>query len=156
MQYKRESLAEVRAAGVERLLERHWAEIAHFKDIPLSVDWAAYEAAEASGALRLFTARVDRQLVGYACYLVRAAPHYLSSVQAVQDVLFLAPEYRKGGLGAELVLYSERELAGEGVQAIYQYSKVAHPMDALLTRLGYERIETTWAKRLDRGQNDGV
>ena len=49
------------------------------------------------------------------------------------------------------VRYSERELAGEGEQAIYQHSKVAHPMDALLTRLGYERIDTIWAKRLDRG-----
>ncbi|MGH8200318.1 MAG: GNAT family N-acetyltransferase [Steroidobacteraceae bacterium] len=149
-QYARESLEQVRAAGIERLLKRHWAEIAHFKDIPLAVDWPAYEAAEGNGGLRLFTVRMVEELLGYACYLVRANPHYLSSVQAVQDVLFIAPECRKARLGAELLRYSEGELAGEGVEVIYQHSKVAHPMDALLRRLGYEQIETTWAKRLNR------
>jgi len=36
------------------------------------------------------------------------------------------------------------------VQAVYQHSKIAMPMDPLLKRLGYELIDTLWAKRLDK------
>ena len=148
---EQESLADARQSGnVEELLYRHWQEIAHFPDIPLCVKWEDYEAHEAAGKLRIFTVRDRRELVGYACYAVGTAPHYASSVQAVQDVLFLAPEYRRFSIGRRLVSQADRTLAAEGVQATYQHSKVAHPIDALLKREGYEIVETIWAKRHDR------
>jgi GNAT superfamily N-acetyltransferase len=147
---QRESLAQLRAAGVDALLVRHWREIAHYQDIPLEVDYPVYEAAEAAGKLRIFTVRLDGELVGYSCYFVNSNPHYKSSVQAVQDVLFLAPEYRKAAIGRQLIAYADVRLAAEGVQVTYQHSKAALPIDALLKRQGYEFIERIWAKRHDR------
>lgn len=147
----RETLASVRAARVEDLLVRHWEEIAHYKDIPLEVHWPTYEAAEAVGGLRIFTARVNGELVGYACLRVHYNPHYCSSLQALQDVLFLAPEYRNARIGRQLVAYADASVAAEGVQVTYQHSKVRQPIDALLERQGYELVERIWAKRHDRG-----
>ena len=146
----REDLASVRAAGIESLLVRHWQEIAHFADIPLDVDWPKYELMEAAGVLRIYTARVAGELVGYAAYMVDSNAHYKGSLQAIQDVLFLAPEYRRGGIGSALISHADTALAAEGVQATYQHSKVAHPIDAVLESQGYELIERIWAKRLDR------
>lgn len=148
--FAREDLASVRASGVEILLVEHFHEIAHFKDIPLDVDWAAYEGAERSGRLRIFTARAGEALAGYAAYFVSHSPHYRGSLQAVQDVLYLKPEYRRARVGIGLIAYADVMLAAEGVQVTYQHSKIAFPIDPVLVRLGYERVDSIWARRLDR------
>lgn len=150
IQFRRESLTRVRASGVEALLERHWREIAHFQDIPLEVDWAKYEAAESAGNLRIFTARADLDLIGYGCYLVGYNGHYRSSLQAVQDVLFLVPEHRKARIGYRLIAYADQQLREEGVQAVYQHSKAAHDMSPILKRQGYVLVDLLYAKRLDQ------
>lgn len=149
--YARESLEAVRASNLDELLRRHWHEIAHFPDIPLSVDWEAYEGVEATGKLRAYTARADGELVGYAAYFVNRNPHYKSSLQAFQDVLYVAPEHRKGRIGYKLIAFADAQLAAEGVQVTYQHSKVVHDIGAILERQGYELVDAVYAKRLDRG-----
>lgn len=147
----RESLASIRAGGrLEELLERHYHEIAHFKDIALDIDWPAYEQCEALGKLRCFAARVEEDLIGYVGYLVNHNPHYKGSLQAVQDVLYLAPERRGLFAGSRLIAYADRCLAAEGVQVVYHHTKAAFPIDSVLKRNGYELVDTLWAKRLDR------
>ena len=153
MVYARESFAAV-LPEVMPLLAAHWAEVAHYKDIPLDVDVDAYLAVEATGAFRVYTARDGQgRLVGYAAFFVRANGHYRGSLQAVQDVLFLETFAR--GQGGELVRYAEEQLAAEGVQVVYQHIKVATPRTAaLMVRLGYEAVDTIFAKRLDRAVGD--
>lgn len=161
------------------LLEKHWAEVAHYPDIPLEVDASAYHAAESNGMLRIYTvrdgeahhcARCDRPevcdviragtgpcgensgqrpLVGYAAYFVRANPHYRSSVQASQDVIYVSPAAR-GSTGARLIRFADEQLASEGVQAVYHHVKTAHNWGRLLERMGYEAVDVIYAKRLDR------
>lgn len=138
------------------LLERHKEEIAHFADIPLDVDLERYRELELLDILRIYTARLDRgpadplTLIGYAVFIVSLNPHYKSSLQAVQDVLYVDPEQRKGATGIGLVNFAERELRAEGVQAVYHHVKVKHPtLGVLLERKGYQAIETIWVKRLD-------
>jgi GNAT superfamily N-acetyltransferase len=146
---QRETLSALRNSVGEALLYEHWKEIAHYKDIALEVDWPLYEDFERSGKFRLFTVRMGNEVVGYAAYFVNHNPHYKSSYQAVQDVLYLAPAYRKAAIGRHLIAYADAMLRGEGVQVTYQHSKVAQPIDALLVRQKYELIERIWAKRLD-------
>lgn len=150
------------------LLQRHWTEIGHYADIPLDVDDAVYRAAARSGALRVYTARAASahtrvvraltgygqvrteagELVGYAVFFVRGNPHYASSLQAVQDVLFIAPEHR--GVGMRFVAWCDLQLQGEGVQAVYHHVKAAHNWGRALERQGYELVDLIYAKRLDR------
>lgn len=148
------------------LLERHWREVAHFPDIPLEVDAAAYHAAEANGALRIYTVRrlwvlpgepFHAQawvLIGYAAFFVRHSPHYASSVQASQDVIYVDPSAR-GSTGAQLIRFADDQLGTEGVQAVYHHVKVQHNWGRLLERMGYEAVDLIYAKRLDRNGAEG-
>jgi GNAT superfamily N-acetyltransferase len=150
-QYQRETLGAMRELGVELLLTEHWLEISHYPDILLEVDWPAYEAAEANGKFRVFTARIDGVIVGYATFFVNRNPHYKSSLQAVQDILFLSPPYRGSTLGYRLIAFAHKALKAEGCQCEYHHQKIAHPaLGRLLKKMGYEPIEIIWAKRLDR------
>ena len=132
------------------LLEAHRQEIATWQDIYLSVDVGMYHDAEDAGGLRVFTARVDSKLIGYAVFFVRLNPHYMDSLQAVQDVLYVTPEHRRGSVGMRLIKFCESQLARDGVQAVFHHVKLEHPiLGKLLERLGYDAHETIYGKRLD-------
>ena len=146
--FSRESFA-LSWADARPLLHKHWIEIAYYQDIPLDPDVERYQALDDSGKLRIYTARVDNRLVGYAVFFVSLHPHYKTSLQASEDVLYLDPDYRRWHLGSSLIDYAERELAGEGVAAIYQHVKAKHPaLGAILTSKGYELIDLIYGKRI--------
>lgn len=135
------------------LLAEHWREIAPYDDIPLDVDTHHYLAAGEAGVCRCYTVRVGDQLVGYALFFVRPAPHYAGSLQAAQDVLYLHPSMR-GGAGAEFIAYCDEQLRACGVQVVHHHAKHAHPqLGKALERLGYEPVETIYSKRLDVGRD---
>lgn len=131
------------------LLEAHWREVAHYQDIELKPDIAAYHQLQAMNELRCYTARDGGKLVGYAVFFVRPNPHYSSSLQAHQDVLFLLSDYRRGTTGVRLIQYAEEKLQAEGVQVIYHHAKRTNKVGELLERLGYELVDEIYAKRLD-------
>lgn len=132
------------------LFRGHYEEIAHFKDIELDPDAQAYAELAATDHLRIFTVRDEGALVGYAMFVVRRNPHYRGSLTAVQDVLYLKPEYRRGMTGVRLLRLSERSLAAEGVQVVYHHVKRTNRVGELLERLGYELTDQLYAKRLDK------
>lgn len=132
------------------LLEKHYHEIAHYKDIPLDPDFEQYEKLEQIDALRAFIARDDLGvMVGYAVYFIRHNIHYRSSKQALQDILFIDPERR--GFGAKFILWCDKQLRAEGVQITYHHVKAAHNFGAMLERLGYRLVDLIYTRRLDEG-----
>lgn len=145
--FARESVSEV-LEDIQPLLKEHWAEIAQYPDIPLNPDFGYYRAAELLGQLRIYTARQD-DLIGYAIYIVAPASHYRDSLQAKQDVLYLMPEHRAGRIGWRLIEFADAQLRAEGVQLVHQHVKVNHNFGPLLERLGYERAEYLYTRRLD-------
>jgi GNAT superfamily N-acetyltransferase len=145
----RERVADV-FTEIQPLLRAHYEEIAHFQDIPLDPNFARYCAMDEAGVLRIFTARIHDALVGYAIYAVDYALHYESSLQAIQDVLYLAPEHRNGRLGLRLIEHADVELKAEGVQVVRQHVKAKHDFGRLLERLGYELEDKLYSRRLDR------
>ena len=132
---------------IEPLLQMHWREIAHYQDIPLAPDWEWYRT---SPIVRVFTARDEGRLVGYAVFLVVRNKHYMTSLQGMQDIMFLLPEYRGRTVGPRLIDFCEEQLKAEGVQAVYHHVKRAHDFGPLLERKGYESVDTIYAKRLDK------
>lgn len=136
---------------IKPLLRSHFEEIAHYRDIPLAPDYARYFKAEEHGQLRIYTARMDGVLFGYAIYFVRPSLHYRTSLQAQQDILYLAPEYRQGGRGRALIEFADNALRAEGVQVVIQHVKHRPELNfgPLLKRIGYEFMDELWTRRLD-------
>jgi len=138
------------------LLKQHWHEIAHFKDIPLEPDLAKYDAAHANGAVRVFTARADGTLVGYALFFVGPNPHYRSSVQAVEDVLYVDPAHR-GFMPIRFVRFIVRALSTES-EVVYMHLKAAKDWGKILHRMGFEHVDQIYALRTqvrDDGEDGG-
>ena len=131
------------------LLEAHWREIAHFKHIPLEPDWDQYRKLAEMNLLRVFTARdkVTNEMIGYAVYFVRSNIHYKSSIQAVQDIIYINP-YRRG-FGREFISWCDEQLKSEGVQAVYHHVKKQHNFGPMLEQQGYELIDLIYGRRLD-------
>jgi GNAT superfamily N-acetyltransferase len=135
-------------AEVEPLLWAHWRELGRHKDVMvLDPDWPTILQHERNGHWRSFTVRSTGRLVGYAAFIVRRSLHY-AQVVAVCDVLYLAPEHRRGWVAGRLLAHADAALRDSGVFVVYQRMKVAQPFGVLLERLGYAHIEETFERRL--------
>lgn len=148
MEYQQEFFSDCYEEAQE-LLEMHWNEIALNKDvIKLNPDVEQYEDAEASGCLKIFTARDDGKMVGYFALIVQRSLHYMDHAFAHNDVIFLHPEYRKGFAAAKLIKFAVDCMAQDGVSVVTINTKTKKPFDVLLKRLGFEHIESVYAKRI--------
>lgn len=148
--YHREQLPDL-WDEMQPLLAKHWREIAHYQDIALDPDKARYMHLDAVGALRVFTARTASwRLIGYSVFMVSPNIHYRQSLQATQDVIYVDPDLRSGRVGMGLIAFGDEQLRADGVQVVYHHAKNAHPaLGRLLGHMGYESIETIYARRLD-------
>ena len=134
---------------IEKLCVRHWQEIAHNKDfIKLDPDWEKYQKLADAGMMSVTTARDGVILAGYQIYFVMPHMHYKQSLTAMSDVLFLAPEYRRGTAGIRLMKTAEEELVKLGVQRIVQNVKLTNDWGPILERMGYKPFERIYTKIL--------
>ena len=131
-----ENIGVMRKEGMH-LLERPYQEIAAFKEVQeLDPDWDLYDECEKSGKLWVMTARADGVLVGYIWMLLVGDMHYKGLRRAVEDVHYLAPEYRKGLTGYKMLVETKRAMQEKGVDMIVFRTKVASDHGLLLERLG--------------------
>ncbi len=86
--------------------------------------------------------------MGYQVFFLKANAHYKSSLQAVQDILFLDERIRKGFTGYRFIRYCDEKLKDEGVQVVYQHVKSKHDFGRVLERLGYELQDLIYSRRL--------
>lgn len=128
------------------LFLKHWEEIAHYKNIPLEPDFDKYKEIEAVGMLRIFTAREEGKLIGYCVYFINHNLHYKSTIQALQDVLFVQKDKR--GFGMKFIKWCDEQLKKEGVNVVHQHIKKAHNFGPMLERIGYELVDLIYARRL--------
>ena len=131
------------------LLQKHYDEIAKFKDIALAPDIDTYNAIELAGNLRCYTVRKDGEIIGYAVFMVHHNLHYRNSLQAVQDVVYLDQAHRGGRTGLKLLRYAEDRLKSEGVEIVMHHVKPEHPaLGTLLEFMGYEVIDIVYARKI--------
>lgn len=130
------------------LLQKHWQEIAHYKDIPLDPDYDQYIKLEELGITRTFSARTkDGVLIGYAVFFVRPHIHYRSCIMAHQDVIFIHPERR--GIGFFFIAFCDEALRKEGIQVVSQHMKSKFSFGPMLERIGYELMDLVYVRRLN-------
>ena len=135
-------------AEMRPLLEAHGAEVGPF-DLPLDIDFDRYVQADEADILRIYTARVNDVLVGYAIYFLLFGTHFKSVRSAFEDGFYITPAARASGLWMQLLIFAERALKADGAKLISQHQKVQYPQFAIgLAALGYEHIDNVWGKRL--------
>lgn len=137
------------------LFMEHWRELALNQDtIPLDPDFTRYFQMELVGLLHVLAVRDAGRLVGYAFLIVCPHLHYASSRWAALDMFWLKPAYRKGWSGVRLFRHVEqraRELGAvvlSGTEKQHFANGKQHRVGALFEFLGYDPIETVYAKRL--------
>lgn len=146
MEFAREFMCPSLSDEIMPLAVEHFKEVDPFTDKKQCTDVRNYE--NASDLIRIFTARINGQLVGYAAFIVSKHQHYTDSLQAQQDAIYLSPAARKGPAGIAFMVWCDKALADEGVEIIYQGSSHKRDIGPVLKRLGYEPIETLYARRV--------
>lgn len=149
MTFAREIFSEALVEEMKPLWEKHHQETAAYMDIPLDPNVAVYGDAETRGTLRIYTARQGRKLVGYQIFFIMLHPHCISSLQAVQDILFIDKGFRLGLVGYKFIRWCGEELKKEGVQVIFQHISAAHDFGRMLLRMGYQHVDSVYGRRLD-------
>jgi len=150
MEYALECLPSVKK-DILPLIEEHWELIALNKgSIKLNPDWEQYAALDASGIMKMFTARDNGELVGYFILLVNNSLHYKDHVFAVCDIIFVTPEARKGATGYKLLKYAENWCVENNVSLLNINTKVHMPFDSLLEKTGFNLIERLYSKYLGK------
>lgn len=150
VEFKRETWSVLKDEAAD-LFEEHYREVAHYLDIPLNPDHENYFGIENRGLLRVYTARERGILIGYSVYFLKRNMHYMDSLQAVQDIIFIQKNKRGGGLGSKLILWCDEQLKDDGIQVVYHHVKVKEGLNfgPMLERHGYELIDQVYGRRLN-------
>ncbi len=130
------------------LLQEHYSEISLYQDIKLEPDYEKYLKMQEQGLLKTYTVRADHKIVGYACFLVSAHLHYKSSLQAIQDIIFIKKGFR--GNGMAFIRWCDEQLKKIGVQVVYHHVKNSHNWGPALEQQDYELMDLIYSKRLDK------
>jgi len=146
--YQQEFLSQVKD-DIVPLLMLDWQEIEHRKSIrKLDPDWDAYYGLEDAGILRIFTARDGEKLIGYFVSTMTPSLHCKGVIQALADVIFLLPEYRRGMTALKLFKFAEKCLRDDGVHVLHVTTTEVNKIDAMMFRLGYSKTEATFERVL--------
>ena len=128
------------------LLKEHYKEVAMYQDhIDLNPKYDLYQKMELGGYLSVFTARDQGRLVGYAIFFIDTHMHYQDHAYAVNDVLYIDPEYRHEGRAVSFLDWIEKQLEKE-VSVITYHMKIYKPFQSLMKYLQYDHAEHIYTK----------
>jgi GNAT superfamily N-acetyltransferase len=144
--YQKDTVENVFRDIGDTFIKHHEEVESYTKDVPLDIDREQYEALEAVGALHAVSVRDDGELIGYYVSMVMPHPHHKGSLFAVNDIIYIDPEYRKSGVAAEMILFAENELRGAGVDVMTFSMKAAYPFKSLAKHVGFEETEIVYSK----------
>lgn len=106
-----------------------------------------YIKIQQNGLLRVFVALRDNRLIGYAVFFIVPHMHSQKVIQAIQDVIYVRPEFR-GITAVRFMKYMDSELAAIPVTMIYRNVNVNNDYSRTLKRMGYELVESGWVRRI--------
>jgi len=150
VRFAKEKLTPQLAEEALPLLQAHVGEVSFLgQDAKLDVDWGRYSDIQEAGAFHVYTARTDGRLVGYIAYLVMFHLHYQWLKAAMQDVIYLAPESRRGRTAMEMIKFSEDSLREEGVDVVFQHGKLSKDLTKLFKLLRYTPMDVAYMKWLN-------
>jgi GNAT superfamily N-acetyltransferase len=133
----------------ENLAAQHWEEVGSLRDArSLQIDVAAYRRLEQEKRLLCLGVRKDGALCGYVSMILGTDLHAASTVCATVDLVFVAPEQRKGRIGPNLLRYAELCAKHNGATVFHHRVKPQRDFSSLLQRQGFQLTETVYSKVL--------
>lgn len=135
---------------LHELHKTHWIETEkHRHGLAMNPDYDAMADQERAGQMLQFTARDCDSLVGNLRLYIRTSMH-TQTPYAVEDTLYLRPEYRAGRNALRFMQYAEACLRAIGVREIRADTKNTAPAGALLMKhMGYQPVATQYVKFLE-------
>lgn len=130
------------------LFPLHYEELCVTKDFPLTPDYDAYKRLADAGMLRCITVRADKEMIGYAIFIVQPHLHYITCKTAFEDIYYIRPDFRKGRVGIRLFKYAEDVLQRIGVNRIIMHTKIHMDNSRLFEYLGYKLTDKLFTKIL--------
>lgn len=148
VKYQQEFLESVRGE-VEVLIQNHFDEVYPARDsFDCNMDWDMYEKLEQIGLLKIFTARIEKELIGYLWVILSPNIHSKGSMLACDDGLYVDKSYRGKSVAKDLIRLTEKCLKEDGLKVFNIVGTTEKPIDALVKRMGYTAIETKFQKVL--------
>lgn len=136
-------------ARLDDIINRNWAETGGYGGLDLAPDWDSYLNLEVRGMFRCYVVTgPDWAIVGYAFYTVMYHPQSQYTSFAMQEACFVDEQYRKDGVGIQLVKFIEHDLRDGNIELMTQSARPGTPFNKVLERMGYELAENTYLKRL--------
>jgi hypothetical protein len=132
------------------MLHEHWLELALYQDkIPLDPDYPAYVRACEAGLMKVYTARDEGRLIGYANFFVVPQHMHYRHRWAKNDIIWISPSHRDGRASVRLLRFAEEDLRATGPIVIQIETKDHQPaLATLLELLGYDKVGESYGKRL--------
>ena len=149
MIYQQENFTPEVIDELKQIIELHYNEVGPYQ-FDFIVDWDKYLVMEDAGVVRLFTVRDDTELklVGYGIYIISTHTHFATTVFAMQDALYLLPEYRGNGAGTSFVLACEAFM--DDIDAVTQAVTPELDISETFKQAGYVPLENLYVKKLAR------
>jgi len=152
MKYKYELSVDEFFDAENGLLAANFDELESYqKDFPLDPDREKYRMIQSLGIIKNIALFDNDEMVGYCIFIVIPHLHNKKAIVADVDVLYLKPEYRKGGVGLDFVREIERYAASFNVDVLIHRVKQNTPaLKFILEKTGYSELETLLSKKLRR------
>jgi hypothetical protein len=135
--------------ALDALILNQYEEFSHLKGrVPLAVDYERMAELEKMGMFRVWTARLDKQLVGIIEFQIVRHLHSRNTIFAVDHGHYLDPDARAMWRFIAMwrsALVALREL---GVEIVMAHDNARHPLGPAMRRLGFSPDGSTWMKAL--------
>lgn len=126
------------------LLKEHAAEL---RGIPIDPDIEAFIKGQQAGRVVIISARLDGTIIGYCVHILVREAHFKHLV-ALDDLTYVAPAFRRQGIGTRLREKAQEELKKEKVRHVFARFKVGHDHPTSMAAMGYRPFEIVYIKEL--------
>lgn len=129
------------------LLSEHHDEVEDYKEkIAFNPDYMRYLEMEKSGLIHSVIVRDEGKIIGYCISFLMTHLHHSDHVYAMNDIVYLMPEYRRSEIGRAMFTFVEDDLKHMGVSVFIIHMKTKQPFEGLMQSLGFDRVEINYSK----------
>ena len=130
----------------DKLTQLQWDEVDHRrKTSNLNLDFDKYVSMGDAGMHFMVLAYTNEDIIGYMSIFITESLH-TREITALTDTIFIRKEYRKGGLGSDMIEAAEKECKSRGASNFMVTFKNDSPHPQIVENNNFFSYETIYAK----------